>query len=381
MNKRIFLIDPQSVNSLATYDKCMIENIKNFEFFFFGNADFNEKPLNHNVRFYPVFTYTQHRNKILKGISYIFSLSLIFLHGLQIRPAIIHLQWIRIWKADWLMLKFFKKILGSKIIFTVHNILPRKRNKNCETHFKKLYNFADLLVAHTETTKRNLEKTFDIVPEKIIVMPHGVINMKVSEKDLLDSKEKFEKEYHFENKIIFGALGVQGYYKGTDLLIDAWENTEELKRNKNIILLIAGKNACSRHCAELSDNVIVLSELLSNPDFLYLMRRTDVMVLPYREIDQSGVLLSLINEHKPYCSTNVGELQRPFEIAEVGWKIPDISSISIAGILKQIVKEPASITIRKQNNKGWEKINDEYSWRKSNIILAEAYESLTAEKQ
>ena len=376
MNNRIFLIDHQSFNSLAAYDRCMIEGIDDFEFFFFGNENNKDRPDKKNVHYYPVFRYNRYKNNILRGLSYVMSLLIIMYYGIRIRPLAIHLQWIRVWIADWTMIKIFKNCLKSKFVFTVHNLLPRNNKPQNRKHFTTLYHFADLLIAHTETTKKDLIEDFNVDPNKITVMPHGLLEVPVSDEELEESKNKYENLYGFGDKLIFAALGAQSSYKGTDLAIEAWRNNSDLVNNKNLVLLVAGKNIDLQFPKELPENIILISEMISNPDFKYLLRRTDVMVLPYRIIDQSGLLLSLIMERKPYCSTQVGELTKPFEIADVGWIIPEITSESIADTILKIAENPESIATKKANEEGWTRLQREYSWQRSNEILSDAYQKL-----
>lgn len=135
MKKIIYIIDPQSVSSLAAYDRNMLGDIKDIDIHFFGNEGYNDEPFNPNVKFYPVFKYGKYTNPLLKGVSYLWSLIIIIFHALDDRPTAAHLQWIRQWYMDWSMILLMKSI-GIKIIFTVHNILPRKRKKNTYKRFK-----------------------------------------------------------------------------------------------------------------------------------------------------------------------------------------------------------------------------------------------------
>lgn len=373
MKRLIFIIDPQSINSLATYDWCMLENIRDIKIHLFGNTDYNEKKFNENVTFSPIFRYNHYDNKILKGLSYAYSLLIILYCGIKERPNVFHLQWIRIWLLDWIFIFFFKRYLYCKFIFTVHNILPRKKTKKTKKHFDKLYNFADLLIVHTETTKINLINIFGIELSKIVVMPHGILNIEVKDSELKNVQYYFENQYKLKDKIIFSSLGVQTFYKGTDLLIEAWNNSKLLSHSSKAVLLIAGKFADLRIPTELADNIIIIPKLLSNAEFKYLLNRTDIMVLPYREIEQSGVLLTLINEGKPYCSTRVGELIKPIESHDIGWIIEECTSSSISSTLEDILNNPESISIKSNNKSAWSKLKDLYSWKKSNEILRKAY--------
>lgn len=373
MEKLIYIIDPQSINSLATYDRCMIEGIRDLNIHYFCNEEYNDEKLNKNVIVHPVFKYSKYSNTILKGLSYFISMLTIICYAIFERPRISHFQWIRVWYIDWPIIFFLKRIIKTKIIFTVHNILPRKQKKNTFVRFKKLYDFADCLIVHTKTTQNDLISQFGITRNKIVVMPHGIIKLKVDDDELAKSGRILEQKYDFNDKIVFAALGVQCPYKGTDLLLKAWIGTPELRDRKDLLLLIAGKPSGIDFPTEIPENVIIIPNLLNNPDFTYLMKRADVIMLPYRTIEQSGVLLSLINEHKPYCCTRVGELAKPFEYANVGWIIPEVNPEAIAKTLIEIVEHPEDIVAKKNDIEGWSRLENMYSWSNSNAILRETY--------
>lgn len=373
MDKNIFIIDPQSVGSLAAYDKCMLEGINQFNLFFFGNKANNNLPQNTNLKFYPIFKYNTFKFLPFKILSYLISLSIICYYGVKKKPAILHMQWIKIWNCDWLLIKFFKRFFNSKFFFTVHNLLPHTIRKNSKKQYTKIYEKADILIAHTETTKKDLIKEFGINPQKIIIMAHGILDVPVSENDFLKAKNNLENKYNFKNKLIFSSLGIQSYYKGQDLLVDAWMKNPLLNKNQNLILLIVGKKGDIKYTQKFSENIIHIDSKVSDAEFNYLMKRSDIIVLPYRRIEQSGVLLSIINESKPYCCTNVGELAKPFDIANIGWVIPEINSDSISQVLENIVNNKHEIETKKNNKDGWDKIKKDYSWNKSNQALLKAY--------
>lgn len=373
MDKCIFVIDPQSVNSLARYDYCMLEKVLKPKIFFFGNKAYNDDEFNPNVRFFPIFTYTNYKNCFFKGLSYTLSLIVILIYAFRYRPAAFHMQWIRLWEIDWLFIRTLINIIGCKLIFTVHNILPRKCNAKIERRYSALYHRANKLIAHTETSKNAIIQKFSVSELNIIVMPHGILEMKVNPYELKVTEFNLEQKYKFGNKLIFSSLGVQSKYKGTDLLLKAWCSSPILMKDDNKILLIAGKPSDIDFPKSLPKNVIIIPRLLSNAEFKWLLRRTDVMVLPYRAIDQSGVLLSLIQYRKPYCATNVGELQLPLNHADVGWKIDKITAVSISKVLEKIVLNPDEIVKKKNNVHGWMELLEMNSWENSNRILSELY--------
>lgn len=44
-----------------------------------------------------------------------------------------------------------------------------------------------------------------------------------------------------QNKIVFTSLGEQSYYKGSDLIIEAWFKSPQLNQSDKCVLILAGK--------------------------------------------------------------------------------------------------------------------------------------------
>ncbi|MCM1142828.1 MAG: hypothetical protein NC453_30035, partial [Muribaculum sp.] len=231
----------------------------------------------------------------------------------------------------------------------------------------------DKLVVHTKQSSADLVDKFDIDTNKICIAPHGPLNL-VANLDLLDAEIiKLKDKYKFDGKIIFSLLGYQSTYKGTDLLIDAWKNNPNLLLNENVCLVIAGKFQDIKPIESIH-NLVVIPQKLDNLTFDALMNLTNVMVLPYRRIDQSGLLLTLINHNIPYCATRVGELTYPIEKESLGWIIEDTKSLG--SILESIIQNPHSIKIKKNNAIGWDRIQRHYNWDNAATSLAFTYRNL-----
>lgn len=62
------------------------------------------------------------------------------------------------------------------------------------------------------------------------------------------NEEKYKKQFKnsallekLENKIVFTSLGEQSYYKGSDLIIEAWLRSSTLNQSDKCVLVMAGK--------------------------------------------------------------------------------------------------------------------------------------------
>ena len=105
------------------------------------------------------------------------------------------------------------------VILTIHNIYPhgvKSMSDSGKQKYKKRFRDTcrniDNIIVHTESSKMEVIKEFDFVPDIISIVQHGVFIPKI----MISKKEFLQK-----NKYVILQFGLQTYYKGTDILVDA----------------------------------------------------------------------------------------------------------------------------------------------------------------
>ena len=374
--KKVFIVDPQARNkgNLALYDYSLFSKMNNYDYIFYGSCDFGFKFNFSNLKFEGIFCYHKY-NKFLKGISYTWSMLVFFCNVLIKRPNVIHIEWIRLWLVDYWVYWFISKFTSIRLIYTMHNILPHERKPYDVKCFRKLYHVMDKLIVHTETSKKELLNLFPEIEDKnVVVIPHGLLKLKVDENGVAEATKAIVNKYLFRKKLIFVIIGSQSKYKGTDLLIDAWTNSSQLAGNDEICLIAAGKFSKDVLPSEVPQNLIIDNRMLSEEEFISYIRLADVLLLPYRAIDQSGVLLTILNEGTPYCATDVGELCKPIEVADIGWVIPTASVKDIRHKLLYLVNNHQEVKNKKNNSNAWSVARSLYDWEKIACMTEKMYE-------
>ena len=172
-------------------------------------------------------------------------------------------------------------------------------------------------------------------------------------------------------------MGYQYDYKGSDIIAKAWEEYEELNQNKNIVLLIAGMNKGVDFSAiENFDNVIIDDRRIPNEEFHQILLDTDILLLPYKRISQSGILLSAISASIPVVVTKLGGLTEPFEVADIGWIIDNADAESLGKKLTYLANNVQEVREKKNNEKIWQAARDFYSWDEISQKTVDLYFSL-----
>lgn len=373
-------IDPQSYQNLAIYDYCLLSHIDG-DIHYVCSELYNYKPLPANIRQHRMFGYTKYRSRPLKAISYIITYLILAIKLLWWRSKVVHIQWFRIPRFDYLMVRLMQRVFKIKVVFTAHNILPHQGNEHKSTAtFRKAYHAFDRIIVHSQTTKQEIIETFHVDGDKIEVVRHGILPFDLSEGQYNAHKEEFDKKYAaLRGKTVFSALGYQNFYKGTDLLARVWASTPELRNSKDAMLLIIGKvNEARLDLSMLDgiDNVIVENRRIPDEEFVYLLRHTSVYLLPYKEISQSGAMLTVLTEHVPLLLTDVGSLAEPLAVAPIGWKIQPSDEQELKKALLYLIDHNEEIEAIHSDHEAWEKVCAFYDWTIISRQTQELYESL-----
>ncbi len=352
----IFFVDPMSYNNLSIYDNLLINNIHDVEIEYFASHLFDL-----GEQYYPVHKIYKYNNKskLVKLFSYLRSQWKLFNRIKKERPDVVHFQWLKIPFYDVRLIKKIKQ-LGIKSLFTAHNLVPHGSGRKYEDIYKRIYNELDGIIVHSERTKEELIERFGISSHKIEVIAHGLL--KPNEVDSVKVESlilEYKEQMNLNNETVFAALGIINLYKGVDITINAWKNSTLCNNNEAKLIIGGSGNLDELEELQYCANTLVLNRFLSDEEFTALLRITDFLILPYREISQSGVLLTAMEQKKRVIVSDVGGLTEPFKFGKIGYIIespptPEELSKSIHGAIKEKDEYPS--------DEVWKKISEFYSW-------------------
>ncbi len=375
MNTRPYIyIDPQSIRNLAIYDYSLLSNIEG-EIHYICSSHYDYKAMPQHVHQHSLFCYNNLSNNRSKALSYLWSHLRLFFLLLRVRPRVIHLQWLRIPSFDVAFYQLMKWLTGCKLVFTAHNVLPHDTGNRHKHYYGRLYAMADAIIVHTAITRQELLDTFDIPESKVHVIAHGLLQVDYSAEALEQQRANFDAHYQTEGCMVFSALGYQYAYKGVDLLTEVWATTPELRDNPRCKLLLVGKNrGVDLSAAEGISNVMVDDRVISDEELIYLLEHTDVYLLPYRKISQSGVLMTAIATSTPVLVTDVGGLTEPFAIAPMGWVLPKLDADQLRAQLLWLLHHPTEVAAMKQDTEAWNKLRAYYDWGRIGKLTQAVYD-------
>jgi glycosyltransferase involved in cell wall biosynthesis len=207
---------------------------------------------------------------------------------------VVHFQWLTVQQVDVHLLP-----RGRPLVLTAHDVLPREPRRGQLAAQRRLYDRVDAVVVHSEHGRARLVSALGIDAAKVRVIAHGAfehLTRVAGEQPLPDPLQAVRKPV----VLCFGLLRP---YKGIDVLLDAWR-AADLDAELWIVGMARMDVAPLRAAAPAS--VRWVTRFVPDEEVAAYFRRADLVVLPYREIDQSGVLFTALAFGRPLLLTAVG---------------------------------------------------------------------------
>lgn len=218
-----------------------------------------------------------------------------------------------------------------KIIFTLHDPNPhieKKIFKKITTRFEK-YFFRKIFIL---SEKKNNSLKIHIHSKSLIPcdfpnvstidIPHPIYENNVQ---CLE-----ENSILYKSKLHFVFLGRIEYYKGIDLLIDSMSLLDDTDWGPNIKCTIAGSGNYSIMDKEYKHiEYVYINRYISDEEFLNLLNNTDYLILPYRDVSQSGILSKALTYNIPVICSNIGYLGDIVKKNNLGLVMNDCSTNSL----------------------------------------------------
>lgn len=264
----------------------------------------------YNVPFLNLFSsYSKEKGILKKIISYYKSYKRLEKYCIEEKIDILHTQWYIFSPLDYLFIKKIKRN-GTKIVTTIHDLLPFNKKIYDYHYHKKIYRMADAVVNQARSNEKELIEKFKVKKNNIIYTPHGHY-MEYAEKATREESREY-LEIPPEKKVIL-FFGQIKKVKGIDVLIEALKDVVSV--HNDVICVIAGKVWKDDFTVYddmiqsygLQDYVSKFIRYIDDSEIKYFFNAADVVALPYRQIYQSGVVLLAYAYEKPVVATREGE--------------------------------------------------------------------------
>jgi len=279
---------------------------------------------------------------------------------------VVHFQWLTVQHVDGHLLPRRRTADGRRrpLVLTAHDVLPREPRRGQLAAQRRLYERFDAVVVHSEHGRERLTGELGIASDRVHVIPHGVFA------HLADVPQQ-PPPFQTEQPVVL-CFGLMRPYKGIDVLLDAWRGIEHAE------LWIAGmpRMDISHLRAIAPPNVRFVPRFITDSELPAYFQRAELVVLPYREIDQSGVLFTALAFGKPLLLSDVGGFP---EVAATGAArlVSAGDPTALRETLQELLGDPAALAAMAARAR--EAAQGEYGWGTIAKRTLDLYGSLLGE--
>jgi glycosyltransferase involved in cell wall biosynthesis len=263
----------------------------------------------------------------------------------QMKPDVIHFQWLALPAVDQLALRAFKEI--APLFLTVHDLNPF----NGSPGFKlrklgsgKVFDAFDHMIVHSESSRQALIARGQD-PRRITTIPHGPLLIPRPDEGPVEALPQ-------TTILLFGSIKP---YKGVDILVEAFGRLPRSLIRKSRLLIVGNPTfpigKLKQRAAELgvADHVTWDLRFVPDSEVDAIMRQTDIFAFPYREIDTSGVLMSCLPYGKPIVAARLGAFSTLLKDGVHGHLVPPEDPDALRDALATLIGDQSAREVYGRN--------------------------------
>ena len=260
-----------------------------------------------------------------------------------------------------------------KIVLTIHNVYPHdstnEKRQKYNIRFKRISKYIDGYVVHTENTKKEVIKEFDIEDNLIYVIHHGIFEPK----DFYPSVNTIKG-----GRIRFIIYGNLTNYKGVDIFVEAIKLLPDRYRKK-MHAIVAGRISDAKLLNWLEDNcdnlnIDIYPHFIPEKELYSYIDSSNVIVLPYRQISQSGVLLLALSFKRSIITSDLPTFKETLKGFTDDMFFESENAQSLANLMIRYIDGDLEVSAQLNTI---EMLNSMYSWSKAAEDTLSVYNRLT----
>tara|TARA_B110000196_G_scaffold21944_1_gene17139 strand:+ start:701 stop:1849 length:1149 start_codon:yes stop_codon:yes gene_type:complete len=271
------------------------------------------------------------------------------------------------------------RFLGMKVVYTIHDVVSNlKKTQSNKRLVSLVLKCASKILTHNEYSKNQLYHLFGKIKNNISIVPHGnyIPFINLSEGQIYSRKKLGLPK----DKKILLFFGMIKRVKGLEIVLEALALVKE--EHKDIVLVIAGKawedefsvyqDIIDKH--NLNDICIIRNQYIPSEEVNHYFASTDLVVLPYKQISQSGVLMMALSYQRPVLCSDLPPFKELINDGVTGFLFESESIASLVDKMSFIFNNNA--LLHKVTDQGFKLIKNKYNWNTIGALLKRSYHSL-----
>ena len=263
-----------------------------------------------------------------------------------------HFQWLPLERIDSLLLP-----AARPRVLTMHNVIRR------ESVDLRLARKMEAVIVHTRLGAELLGGG-----ERVHVIPHGAFEHLTRQPD----ERPLPAELAAVERPVVLFFGVVRPYKGVDVLVEAFRQVEDAE------LWVVGRplevSVEQLRLLAPPGRVRFVDRYVSDAELPAFFRRADLVVLPHRSVDVSGVLFAGLAFHKAMVMSDVGGFRELVAEHGAGRLVPAGQPDALAAAIGELLADPAER--HRLEDAASRAANGAFSWDRIAEQTAAVYESV-----
>lgn len=276
-------------------------------------------------------------------------------------------------------LEFFNvllaKLLGLKVVITAHDVQSFVERLSVPWMSRAAYRLSDRIIAQSRVSERELETVLAEPESKIDMIPHGDYRRFIGG---VPSQEEARSRIGVpDNAKVLLFFGQIKEVKGLDVLLDAMPGV--IREQPETVLVVAGKvwkddfRRYERQIEDLgiSENCVLHIRYIPDEEVASYYAAADAVVLPYRRIYQSGVLLMAMSYGKPVIVSGIEGMTEVVRDGSNGHVFPDGDSEALSEKIAVALDEPEEL--RLVGERALSYVSEHHDWDRIGEMTAASY--------
>lgn len=234
----------------------------------------------------------------------------------RVRPDLVHVQHefglyqAHYWENGCRIVDLTRELRrrGLPVVMTYHTLVGRMRPEH-RKHYAELIPLTTISVAHAAYQVERLRDNIGYVPDNVRYVEHGAEEL--TPERVAELRRTGREQLGFGDRPVVMLNGFFADNKGHEYLVARWDEIyPRLKEQRTLLAAVGGIRVPEQQAyyvrlvrmvaqARCRENVRLISKVFMPEEFLASLAAADLLVAPYKDASQSGVLAHAASVHTP----------------------------------------------------------------------------------